>query len=46
MPKNLGRFAARYLKESLFDGCRVAVTGGSTLAEVAEAISGKVAARG
>lgn len=44
--KDLGRFAARYLKESLFDGCRVAVTGGSTLAEVAKAISGKVAARG
>lgn len=37
--KDLGRAAARYLKKILYPGCVLAVTGGSTLAEVAEAIT-------
>ncbi|NLU50994.1 MAG: HTH domain-containing protein [Syntrophomonadaceae bacterium] len=44
--KDLGRAAARYLKNCLYDGCRVAVTGGTTLAELARAITGGVQARG
>lgn len=44
--KDLGRAGARYLKNCLYDGCRVAVTGGTTLAELAHAISGRVSARG
>lgn len=44
--RDLGRVAARYLKGCLYDGCRVAVTGGTTLAEVARAINGKVSAQG
>jgi len=43
--KDIGRAAARCLKESLYDGCRVAVTGGTTLAEVAHSMSGVVTAR-
>ncbi len=43
--KDLGRVAARCLKDSLYDGCKVAVTGGTTLAEVAHAIYGAAEAR-
>ncbi|MCR4400280.1 MAG: transcriptional regulator, partial [Syntrophomonadaceae bacterium] len=44
--EDLGRAAARYLRSCLFDGCRVAVTGGTTLAAMAQAMAGKVEARG
>lgn len=37
--KDLGRVAAAYMKKKLFSGCTLAVTGGSTLAEVADAIT-------
>lgn len=37
--KDLGRVAAAYMKKRLFSGCTLAVTGGSTLAEVADAIT-------
>ncbi|MBO8158990.1 sugar-binding domain-containing protein [Thermosyntropha sp.] len=37
--KDLGRVAARYLQKVLFPGCVLAVTGGTTLAEMAEAVS-------
>ena len=36
--KDLGRAAARYLKKLLYPSCTLAVTGGTTLAEMAEAI--------
>ncbi|HWP95386.1 MAG TPA: sugar-binding domain-containing protein [Syntrophomonadaceae bacterium] len=35
--KDLGRAAARFLEKSLHAGCTVAVTGGTTLAEMAQA---------
>ncbi|MDD3267987.1 MAG: sugar-binding domain-containing protein [Syntrophomonadaceae bacterium] len=37
--KDMGRAAARFLKRKLYSGCILAVTGGSTLAEMANAIS-------
>jgi central glycolytic genes regulator len=37
--RDLGRVAAAYMKKSLFPGCTLAVTGGSTLAEVADVIT-------
>jgi len=37
--RDLGRVAAAYMKKCLFPGCTLAVTGGSTLAEVADAIT-------
>ncbi len=37
--KDLGRAAARFLKKKLYPSCVVAVTGGSTLAEMANAIN-------
>lgn len=37
--KDLGRAGASCLKKYLFDGCKVAVTGGTTLREVAEAMT-------
>ncbi len=37
--KDLGRVAAAFMKKKLFSGCTLAVTGGSTLAEVADAIT-------
>ncbi|MDD2619131.1 MAG: sugar-binding domain-containing protein [Syntrophomonadaceae bacterium] len=37
--KDIGRAAAKYLKKQLYPGCILAVTGGSTLAEMANAIS-------
>ncbi len=37
--RDLGRAAARYLKKILYPGCILAVTGGTTLAEMANAIS-------
>lgn len=37
--KDIGRAAARFLKKKLYPGCILAVTGGSTLAEMANAIS-------
>lgn len=36
--KDLGRAAARYLKKLLYPACTLAVTGGTTLAEMADAI--------
>lgn len=36
--KDLGRAAARYLEKLLFPACTVAVTGGTTLAEMADAM--------
>jgi len=36
--KDLGRAAARFLEKNLYPGCVVAVTGGTTLAEMADAI--------
>ncbi|MDD3271096.1 MAG: sugar-binding domain-containing protein [Syntrophomonadaceae bacterium] len=36
--KDLGRAAARYLKKLLYPSCTLAVTGGTTLAEMADAI--------
>lgn len=36
--KDLGRTAARYLKKLLYPSCTLAVTGGTTLAEMAESI--------
>jgi Transcriptional regulator, contains sigma factor-related N-terminal domain len=36
--KDLGRAAARFLEKVLFPSCTVAVTGGTTLAEMAEAM--------
>lgn len=36
--KDLGRAAARFLLNTLYPGCIVAVTGGTTLAEMADAI--------
>ncbi|HBQ87655.1 MAG TPA: transcriptional regulator, partial [Syntrophomonas sp.] len=39
--KDLGRAAARFLLNALYPGCVVAVTGGTTLAEMADAIKGR-----
>lgn len=39
--KDLGRAAARFLLNSLYPGCILAVTGGTTLAEMADAIKGR-----
>jgi len=36
--KDLGRVAARYLRKVLYPSCTLAVTGGTTLAEMAEAM--------
>lgn len=37
--RDLGRVAATYMKKTLFPGCILAVTGGSTMAQVADAIT-------
>lgn len=37
--KDLGRVAAAYMKKTLFTGCILAVTGGSTMAQIADAIT-------
>lgn len=43
--KGLGRQAALFLRQALFDGCVLAVTGGTTLAEMALAMTAGGAAR-
>ncbi|QGU00358.1 hypothetical protein SYNTR_1764 [Candidatus Syntrophocurvum alkaliphilum] len=40
--KDIGRAAARFLQKAIFPGCTVAVTGGTTLAEMAEAVDSSI----
>lgn len=44
--KDLGRAAARYVRGLLFPGCTLAVTGGTTLAEMAQAMAHTPAGEG